>query len=60
MNTGIADKIPKQKQRDMYSEEIYEVSFSWAQNELVENNRIFQCGTVICTFTTDSGEFING
>ncbi|GET56407.1 hypothetical protein GLOIN_2v1475986 [Rhizophagus irregularis DAOM 181602=DAOM 197198] len=42
------------------SEEIYEVSFSWAQNELVENNRIFQCGTVICTFITDSGEFING
>ncbi|PKY33488.1 hypothetical protein RhiirB3_452427 [Rhizophagus irregularis] len=39
---------------------IYEVSFSWAQNELVENNQIFQCGTVICTFTTDSGEFING
>ena len=37
----------------------YEVSFSWKQTELVENNRIFQCGTVTCMFTTDSGEFIN-
>ncbi|CAB4489429.1 unnamed protein product [Rhizophagus irregularis] len=27
---------------------------------LVENNRIFQYETVICTFTTDLGEFING
>lgn len=40
-------------------EGIYEVSFSWIQTKLVENNRIFQCGTVTCTFTTDSGEFIN-
>ena len=40
-------------------EESYEVAFSWAQTELVENNRTFQCGTVTCTFTTDSGEFVN-
>jgi hypothetical protein len=38
---------------------IYEVSFSWKQVELIENNRSFQCGTVTCMFTTDSGEFIN-
>jgi len=37
----------------------YEVTFCWSQTELVENNRIFQCGTVTCMFTTDSGEFIN-
>ena len=37
----------------------YEVSFSWTQTELVENNRIFQCGAVTCTFTTDSEEFVN-
>ena len=40
-------------------EESYEVTFSWTQTKLVENNRIFQCGTVTCTFTTDSGEFID-
>jgi hypothetical protein len=40
-------------------EGIYGVTFSWIQTELVENNRIFQYGTVICTFTTDSGEFID-
>ncbi|PKY28942.1 hypothetical protein RhiirB3_445348 [Rhizophagus irregularis] len=40
-------------------EGIYGVTFSWAQNELVENDRIFQCGTVTCTFTTDSGEFVD-
>src|SRR6266496_2441904 len=34
-----------------------EPSFSWTQAELVENNQIFQCGTVTCKFTTDSGEF---
>ena len=39
-------------------EGIYEVTFSWIQTELVENDRTFQCGTVTCTFTTDSGEFI--
>ncbi len=38
-------------------EETYEVTFSWTQAELVENNQIFQCGTVTCKFTTDSGEF---
>lgn len=38
-------------------EEIYEVTFSWAQTKLVENDRIFQCGAVTCTFTADSGEF---
>ena len=37
----------------------YEVSFSWIQNKLIENNRTFQCGTVTCMFTTDAGEFIN-
>jgi len=40
-------------------EGVYEVSFSWVQAELVENNQIFQCENVTCTFTTDSGEFIN-
>ncbi|GBB89609.1 hypothetical protein RclHR1_16340005 [Rhizophagus clarus] len=40
-------------------EGIYEVTFSWAQTELVENDRIFQCGTVTCKFTTDSGEFVD-
>ena len=40
-------------------EGIYGVTFSWTQNELVENDRIFQCGTVTCTFTTDSGEFVD-
>jgi hypothetical protein len=39
-------------------EENYEVNFSWTQAQLVENNRTFQCGTVTCTFTTDSREFI--
>ncbi|CAB5202424.1 unnamed protein product [Rhizophagus irregularis] len=29
------------------------------QTKLVENNRTFQCGVVTCTFTTDSGEFVN-
>src|SRR6266508_2317898 len=38
-------------------EETYEVTFSWTQAELVENNRIFQCDTVTCKFTTNSGEF---
>ncbi|UZO09290.1 uncharacterized protein OCT59_029523 [Rhizophagus irregularis] len=28
-------------------------------NELVENDRIFQCGTVTCKFTTDSREFVD-
>ncbi|POG76835.1 hypothetical protein GLOIN_2v1474312 [Rhizophagus irregularis DAOM 181602=DAOM 197198] len=40
-------------------EGIYGVTFSWAQNELVENDRIFQCGTVTCTFTTNSREFVD-
>ncbi|PKK61175.1 hypothetical protein RhiirC2_792202 [Rhizophagus irregularis] len=40
-------------------EGIYGVTFSWTQNELVENDRIFQCGTVTCTFTTDLGEFVD-
>uniref|UniRef100_U9UFA6 C2H2-type domain-containing protein n=1 Tax=Rhizophagus irregularis (strain DAOM 181602 / DAOM 197198 / MUCL 43194) TaxID=747089 RepID=U9UFA6_RHIID len=40
-------------------EESHEVTFSWTQTKLVENNRTFQCGVVTCTFTTDSGEFVN-
>ncbi len=39
-------------------EKSYKINFNWTQAELIENNRIFQCGTVTCTFTTDSGEFI--
>ncbi|PKK71273.1 hypothetical protein RhiirC2_849279 [Rhizophagus irregularis] len=40
-------------------EESHEVTFSWTQTKLVENNQTFQCGVVTCTFTTDSGEFVN-
>lgn len=35
----------------------YVVNFSWSQSEFKENNRTFQCGTTICKFITDSGEF---
>ncbi|RHZ48524.1 hypothetical protein Glove_547g42 [Diversispora epigaea] len=41
------------------NEETYTVKFNWSLLELNENKRNFQCGTVTCTFTTDSREFIN-
>ncbi|CAG8813315.1 19087_t:CDS:1, partial [Racocetra persica] len=39
------------------NEGTYEVIFTWTQSELEENDRIFQCGTFTCTFTTDAHEF---
>ena len=34
------------------------IFFNRSLLELNENERNFQCGTVTCTFVTDSGEFI--
>ncbi|CAG8821649.1 22908_t:CDS:1, partial [Racocetra persica] len=41
----------------MDNDSSYEVTFSWSQTELKENDCIFQCGTATCKFVADSGEF---